>query len=177
LQGDLKKAARSGIILNKEPTENHAREIYDMYAETVKRNHGIVRYNKKYFNELVRLNHTSDNMWCYVALLDETVIGFIVFLFHHDSGYYLHGGIKLEYKKYCPSSFLLYEGIKMAQQKGMRSFNLMTSPANQKSLVIYKEKWGAETRDNTSISIKINPAMGSMFNSVEKIYQFIRTRT
>ena len=62
--------------------------------------------------------------------------------------------------------------VRMARDAGCESFNFMSSPADQPSLVQYKEKWGGETRAQRTYTLRLS-AVYSIFRFAERAYSLI----
>lgn len=157
LNRDVKKAHRSGLrVIEASPLLSHGTKCHELYKDTVQRHDGNLRYSKKYFNSLIDLTQTQCNLRCIVAMLDEEVAGFIVVALDGETAYYLHGAMEPSLRRYCASDRLLYEAICWAKEKKMNTFNLMSSPNNQSSLIRYKEKWGGITKSHNVYELPIN---------------------
>ncbi len=148
-------------------------EVFKIYSDTVKRQRGALRYNEAYFVNLIELAQSSPHIRVLLARVANTIAGFTVVVRHGPVGFYLHGGTHLAYRRYQPSAVLLYDAIQWSQSLGCSCFNLMSSPADQKSLVWYKEKWGGETREHRTYTLPLRPSYG-FFRIAERIHRLIR---
>jgi Acetyltransferase (GNAT) domain len=146
LRRDVKRARQFGTRISENPGLNNAQALYTLYKDTIARHQGKIRYNVQYFQELIRLSHQSNSVHILTASLDLQMIGFLVLVRHNNWAYYLHGATDRAYAKYGVSDLLIASAIELAQTQGLAAFNMMASPAEQLSLVKYKEKWGATTR-------------------------------
>ena len=173
LRRDVKKAANSDLVVSEASDTSEGRHLYDMYAGTVRRNNGNLRYNEVYFKELVRLSLTQSNIRCLLARKDDNIAGFVIIVQDRQFAYYLHGGANIKYRTYSPSDLLLYEAILWAKQQGNDCFDLMTSPPNQATLLKYKEKWGAETRQHRTYTLPMAPGY-HLFQFCERIYPIVK---
>jgi len=68
---------------------------------------------------------------------------------------------------------LLNEAIEWAKAQGSESFNLMSSPQGQDSLIKYKERWGAETREHRTYTLPVR-ASYHVFHLAERVYRQLR---
>ena len=170
---DVNKALRSELEVVDARHEDQGDELFGIYADTLKRHSGGLRYNAAYFRGLVSLARANSQVRVMLAQRQGDTAGFVVVARHGSTAFYLHGGIVLQYRREQPSALLLHEAIQWARDIGCESFNLMSSPAGQQSLVWYKEKWGAETREHRTYSMPLK-ATYRLFQLAERIYRFVR---
>lgn len=166
----IRKAKRAGMTVNLIEESSVGKSIYELYASTIKRHGGSLRYNPRYFEMLIELSAVNEAVRVCAAVIDTELAGFLVTVRHEDVTYYMHGGTADQYRRLSPSDLLMASAIQQAQSAGGDSFNLMTSPRNQPSLVAYKEKWGAETRQQRTFSAPLSPAY-KLFRVVEFLHR------
>ncbi|MCH8059512.1 MAG: GNAT family N-acetyltransferase, partial [Proteobacteria bacterium] len=142
-----------------------ARETELFLTELVNEDLGI--------GNLIDLARTNPQVRVILARIENKIAGFTVVVRHGPVAFYLHGGMRLEFKRYQPSALLLHEAIQWAQGLGCQSFNLMSSPAEQQSLIWYKEKWGAETREHRTYTLVLRPSY-RLFRIAEYFYRRLR---
>ena len=170
---DIKKAIKSGLTSEDASRTEDGATIYGIYQDTVKRHRGGLRYNKSYFTKLIELAQSDPRVRVRLARLDGEIAGFVVAIRHGSVACYLHGGLRLQFRQYRPSALLLSEAIAWAQGCGCKRFNFMSSPADQHSLIRYKEKWGAETREHRTYTIPIRSSF-PFFRVAEQLYRVLR---
>lgn len=170
----INKAKRLSIRIAAADNPLLGSKLFEIYRETVVRHKGKMRYNVKYFAELIKLSIKNMDIRCYLAMKDDEVIGFQVVACHSRTAYSLHGCIDHRFRECCPADLLLLEAISWAKQQGMECYNLMASPQEQLSLVHYKEKWGGVTRLQHTYDLALYPFQTMMFNFSEKVYEKIR---
>ncbi|MDH3372270.1 MAG: GNAT family N-acetyltransferase [Gammaproteobacteria bacterium] len=170
---DIKKAARSGLEITDARGSEDAAAIFRIYRDTVKRHRGGLRYNKTYFANLVDLAQSNDRVRVRLARLDDNTAGFIVVVRHGFVACYLHGGLNLQYRHCRPAALLFSEAIEWAQGLGCECFNLMSSPPDQQSLVAYKERWGARTREHRTYTVPLRRSY-RFFQLAERLYGLVR---
>ena len=174
LRRDVRKACRSELTVSDATHPSQVREIYHMYHDTVKRNSGSLRYNEAYFSGLITLAQSHPGIRCMLAWLGTDVAGFLIVGRHGRTAYYLHGGTNIALKRHSPSDLLLHDAITWARQERSECFNLMTSSADQSSLIRYKEKWGAITRPHKTYILSLRPSLCLPFRVMERLYGIIR---
>ncbi len=170
---DVKKAMRSDLELVDAGGAADGVEIFRIYSDTVKRQRGVLRYSEAYFVNLIKLAQSSSHIRVLLARMENTIAGFTVVVRHGPVGFYLHGGTRMAFRQYQPSAVLLYEAIQWTQSLGCSSFNLMSSPADQQSLVWYKEKWGGKTGEHRTYTLPLRTSYG-FFRFAERIYRLVR---
>ncbi|HED12097.1 MAG TPA: GNAT family N-acetyltransferase [Gammaproteobacteria bacterium] len=173
LRRDLKKVQKAGFQLHKTETPSDGQALFNIYRTTVESHGGSLRYNVGYFTSLIALSARNPNVLCLIALKDGNIAGFLVACMHMYSAYYLHGGTAPEFRRQSPSDLLVNRAIEWSKQGGARQFNLMTSPRSQPSLVRYKEKWGADTREHRTFTVPVNRPFCFLFKSAEKLHRFL----
>lgn len=173
LRRDVRKAERSGLVISEATDFRVGDQLFDMYFQTVKRHGGALRYNADYFRELIKLADVQPRLRVLIATQDTEIAGFVVIARHGATAYYLHGGANPVYRKSSPSDLLIYNAIHYAQREGSENFSLMASPADQSSLIRYKEKWGGTTRDLSTYTLALRPSYW-LFKIAERTYRLIR---
>ncbi len=147
---DVRRAERFGVTIEESNAHAMASRIYGSYVTTVVGHGGITKYSEPYFAGLCVLAATNRRVRILVALVDGRYAGFLVLVLEGLDAYYLHGAVEREYRTRGVSDLLVYQAIRIAAEHGMKSFNLMSSPRGQQSLVKFKEKWGGVTREHTT---------------------------
>lgn len=174
LRRDIKKARRTNLTITDASSYADGSDLYSIYKGTIQRHSGSLRYNEKYFSSVTSLAGTHPGLRCMIARSEDRVAGFAIIARHKQTTYYLHGGTDLSLRHLSPSDLLLHEAILWAQENGSNCFNLMTSSSNQPSLVRYKEKWGAVTRQHRTYTLSLNLALCASFNIAERAYNLLR---
>lgn len=171
LKKSIRRAKSSPLAIVDAYELSQGQIIYRLYRETVLRHGGNLRYTEKYFRELISYSLFNDDLRCILALADKEIAGFLIVACHHETAYDLHCCIQQDYKRYATSDMLTYVSIRWAKEQGMRYYNLMSSPANQMSLVRYKEKWGGVTLQNKTYELVLRPVQTRIFKLASSLYQ------
>lgn len=172
LRRDIRKAERSGLSVSQSSDPALGPDIYNMYASAVKHHGGSLRYNAAYFSSLLELANQNPALQVFVASLDNDTVGFAVIVHHAGSANYLHGGARADVRHLSPSDLILAEAVASARSGGDDIFNFMASPADQPTLVRYKEKWGGETRSLKTYTLRLSPVY-PLFKAAEGMYRLI----
>lgn len=169
----VRKVRRSDLQIERLTDPADGQHLYDLYAGTVERHGGSMRYNRRYFSTLVELSSHDQRLQVLAATRDGCIGGYIVVARHGDTACYLHGGTHVEFRKDSPSDLLFDRAIHEARDAGCARFNMMSSPPDQPSLVRYKEKWGGTTRVLRTYTVALRPAY-HLFRAAERIYSIFR---
>jgi hypothetical protein len=173
LRRDIRKAERSGLEVELSTDEAIGADLFGMYENAVKHHGGSLRYNRDYFRGLLAMSARNSAIRVYIARHGGRIAGFAIVVLHGQSAFYLHGGSAGEFRHLSPSDLILAEAIASARSDGKSLFNFMASPADQLTLVRYKEKWGAETRPLRTYTIPMSSAY-TLFKALEKLYRLFR---
>lgn len=176
LRRGINRSNRFGFSVVESYDTSMSGRIYDLYKTMIQKHRGKVRYTKRYYTEFLEAGSRNENIKCFVSMFDNELIGYLFTVFHNDTAYYLHCAWDEKYRKECPSYGLMYKAVTCAQKHGLEKFDMMTSPAGQRSLVDYKEKWGGKTHITCTYSINLDGTVGRLFTFLEKAYGFLNQR-
>ena len=171
LQKAVKRAGRSPLEVVDAVNPSQGRVIFQLYRDTVKRHGGNMRYTEMYFQALIELSKTHDDLRCVLAMSDGEIAGFLAVALHQNTAYDLHCCMNLHFRRDNPSDLLTAFSISWAKGEGMERYNLGSSPLTQASLVAYKEKWGGATRKQKTYELALRPVQAAMFNASAKLYE------
>ena len=172
LRRDIRKAERSGLDIKRSSDGSLGPSLFAIYERTVKHRGGSLRYNARYFSELLRLSEENPAIQVFAASKGSDLAGFAVIVHHGNTAYYLHGGTVAELRHLSPSDLILADAIASARSAGCEVFNFMASPPDQPSLVRYKEKWGGETRQLRTYSVRLSWSY-LLFSAAERLYRLM----
>ena len=170
---DVKRSQKSGLTLVDATDTRDAARIFSLYQSTLKRHDGSLRYTEAYFRSLIGLAGSHPRMRVLLARKDEVITAFLVVALHQSTGYYLHGAFDWAQRSLRPSALLMYEAIEWARACGCKSFNFLSSPKGQVSLVKYKEGWGATTKNHRTYTLPLRPSY-YLFKTAEYFYRLVR---
>lgn len=169
---DLKRAQKANLQVCEARPENAA-AIFELYENTIQRHRGSMRYTPAYFDHLVSLARDSTDLRVITTGTEADPAAFLVAAIHDGIGFYLHGGSDPAQRQHRPASLLMHEAITWAQRARCHSFNFMSSPGSQPSLVRYKEKWAGTTRDHLTYTLPVRPTY-PLFRAAEAAYRLLR---
>lgn len=141
----FRQAEKSGLVVRPADPEDGAL-CHELYARSVARQKGSLRYSRAYFTDLCSCASESDVVIVTKALaLDGRVAGFLATMRQGDTGFYLHGGYRDDCAAMRPGYFLMRAALESYRDAGSKQFNFLASPPGQPSLLAYKESFGGET--------------------------------
>jgi len=130
--------------------------LYKLYAETVARHRGNLRYTASYFAALTSMPRYLPVRFS--ALCDEVGLASVTITIRSgDTTYYLHSCTRSDALRLGATDLLLCQAIEHARAEGAAKFNLLSSPATQPGLIRFKEKWGGVSRPCAIIDIPLGP--------------------
>lgn len=168
---DLKRARKAALTVREAVLED-SKALYELYANTIKRNQGSLRYNATYFEKLVTLSSVCDDLRVLASGPVGAPAAFVAAARHDEAGYYLHGGSDPAQRQHRPAALLMHAAISWAQSHQCRLFNFMSSPPDQPSLVQYKEKWAGTTRTHRTYTFPIRRTY-PLFRAAEFTYRLL----
>ncbi len=118
--------------------------LHGLYRDTVSRQGGALRYTRSYFDGLCRI---AGGPLHAVKVLDgdQSPVGFLVYALDGSTAVYLHGGYRAEAGAARPGYFAMRWVLEHCRALGALKFNFLVSPADQPSLVAFKESFGGRT--------------------------------
>lgn len=174
LRSDIKKALSYKINIFNAHSPRHGNAMHKLYLETLVRRSGNLRYNNKYFQNIVNLSITNNRLVCLLAEINGDIAGFLTLAFHGKTAFYLHGGHSISCRQYKISDLLLHRAIILAKKAGITKFNFMASPKDQPSLIFYKEKWGGVTKNQKVYYLARNKIFSTAYFGARTMYDFIK---
>ncbi len=142
---DVNLARRSGVSV-RDAVSADAELVYRLYRESMKRNRAGVKYPLRWFRVvgdiLVRDEGLADFL---IAEKGGEAIAMICLIYSPSCVHYFHAGSRTEYLKLCPNDLLLGTALEEAATDGMSWFDFMASSPDDRSLIQFKEKWGASS--------------------------------
>ena len=145
LKRAIRRANRFDTKITRDPETLQANVLYDMYRTTINARRGNLRYNLPYFEELLRVSRTSDDLSILVACTENKLSGFLVVAIDNEEAHYLHSAYDRDFGKHGITDLLVEQAFIYAKENGANAFNFGVSPVNQPELTRFKEKWGGVT--------------------------------
>lgn len=141
IRKDLKWAERHGTTI-RIARHNDAKLVHAIYAGTVKRHNGRLRYSEEYFRRLLMLVDDRVDFRACIAVREDLDIGFCLGAITGSRAWYLHAGASPEYRRYGAADMLVHDLIAWARDAECQQLSFMPSPVAQPGLAQFKCKWG-----------------------------------
>lgn len=142
LRKDLAFARRAAEGANRVVAGFDAVAAYQLYASTVSRHGGVLRYSPAYFGALAELASKSSALQLFsVPGKDGRMLGFSVLAIHAGVAHYLHGATSGEGRREGVTDLLIDAMLSATADAEIPCFTLMASPWEQPGLMAFKEKW------------------------------------
>jgi len=144
--GSIKKAEKSGVTVRQGCSLQDLKQFYLIHAATRKRQ-GFPIQPYRLFKNMWDLMYPKGYFTLLLAEVDKKVIaGLILFKFKDVvSAEYI--AFIPKYLEARPNHYLLFKGIEMACSEGYHHFDFGKTPPENKGLLDFKRRWGAEMYD------------------------------
>ena len=141
---DVLKARKSDVIVKGIEKEEEIDIYYKLYLATMKRNLAIGPHPRSFYAALYKNFIQLNRGIILFAMYKKQYIAAVSLIFSENTAYLL-GSVSLEeYLNYCPNDLLIHSAIEESINRGMHTFDFMTSSSYDLRLMQFKEKWGAE---------------------------------
>jgi serine/alanine adding enzyme len=157
IRRDVRKALRSGITIRSGDSREDVNIFYKLYLASMERNRAMAKYPLRWFETLYEELTKKGSGAILMAELNEVAIAGVVLIYSVSSTHYFHNGSQYEFLKFCPNELLVHFSLEKAIEKGNSFFDFMGSDPNDLSLIRFKEKWGAHSRDICTYVKNVNP--------------------
>jgi GNAT superfamily N-acetyltransferase len=164
---DLALALRHQVAL-RDAVLADAPVIFRIYAQTIERHAGRMRYNLEYFSALLDLSTRNPNIQVRMAIHADRSIGYCVAVKEGERGYYLHAGVDADSRQLGAADVLVNDAIEWARSSGCTAFSLMPSPVNQPGLSKFKQKWGDQDGQWLTVD-HANGLLGKMTSTLMRL--------
>jgi len=122
----IRTAEKRGVTILKYATamekESNFNEFWSIFMETMNRSR-LTPHSQNYFHKLLGMQGIVKTE-LHLAKLGESTIAANIFLYFGNSAIYLYAGSRHGYGKYNAPSFLLWNAIIDAKNRGFRTFDL-----------------------------------------------------
>lgn len=142
LQYDLRKAERSGVIVEETSDVRCADEVYAIYIRNCM-DYGIPPKPKTCIEHLIAQSATNSGTRTYLARHDGRIIGALIMIYSPaTASYYLPCSIH-EFRSLQPTSLLIHYAMMESKARGIRYWNWEASPSKESGVYKFKKKWGS----------------------------------
>jgi hypothetical protein len=164
LKISLRRGHNRGAIIKKAENNERYRQVFMLYQNTLILRGGLQKYSAEYFGKLMQLEENQGAT--FLAFVENDLVGFLSIVLHQKKAFALHSSYNRQYNRYCVVDMLMEAAVAFAKKQNCTEFNMGASPANQPSLVEFKEKWGGQTSPLYNYEIPLHPIMAPLFKCI-----------
>lgn len=140
---DLRKAEKSGVIIEETCDTALAPDIYEIYIRNC-HDYGIPPKPYSCIETLIQKSASNKGTATYVARLDGRIIGALIMIYSPiTASYYLPCSIH-EFRSSQPTSLLIHHAMVESQKRGLKFWNWESSPSRDSGVFKFKKKWGSQ---------------------------------
>jgi Acetyltransferase (GNAT) domain len=143
IQRAIKKASRYGLVLKRCDSLHGVEHFFRLYVH-MRRSNGLLPQPRHFFEVLWDIMRGEKMIDILYAEYQGRVIATIMLLKYKDAVIYEYGAMADGAQQYSPSPFLLWEAIRDSAAEGYKTFDLGRTAATEKSLALFKSRWGTQ---------------------------------
>lgn len=133
---------KDGIILKCTDEENDLKRFHNFLIKLYRDKFKMLCGSYKIFYNIFRKNLSR----LYLMEKDDKIIAGLFMIFYKDNVSVLYCMFKDKYKWYSPSLLLFDEAIKWSIENKIKVFSFGCTSPSQTDLLVFKDKWGCETK-------------------------------
>ena len=141
----IKRAEKCRLTLRMAEDEKDVEKFYELET-AVRKKHGLPPPPYAFFANLWLILKPKNLLAVPLIEHKGRVIAAATVLKFKDTVYFEYSASDQDSLKLCPNQKLIWEAIKMACREGFRHFDFGRSSAGHRSLIDFKERWGAKRR-------------------------------
>lgn len=142
---NVRKAQRLGVTVRRGRSLDDVRTFFDMHCQVRKAKYRLLPQPFGLFERLHAAFAPDDLMVLLLAECAGAVVAGILFLQWGDTLYYKFNASVDQ--QACPNDLLVWEGVRMGQQRGLLRLDLGLSDKTQPGLLRYKNKFATEQHE------------------------------
>ena len=142
----VRKAVKCGVKVREAVSEEDLMKFYFIHAITRKR-HGFPIQPYRLFENMWKILRPQGYLTLLLAELDRTAIGGVVLFKFKDTVSIEHAGSIPKYLSLRPNHILWWRAVETACSEGYKYCDFGKSPPENKGLLDFKKRWGAEIHD------------------------------
>ncbi len=146
IQRPLRKAEKNSLGLHVSRDRKDLKDFYELHLRTRKK-HGTPPQPYRYYLKMWDQLHPRGMMELFLATHSGAAIAGIILLRFKDTVIYQAGASNERVLSLHPNHFLLWQAIKRAHADGYSYFDLGRSSFDDRGLVQFKDRWGAERHE------------------------------
>lgn len=142
----VKKAIKCGVAINLGRSERDLENYYVLHALTRKRQ-GFPIQPYEYFKNMWEIMSPLGFVDLLLAVYDKKIVAGLVLFKFKETVSFEHGASIPKYHFARPNHLLLWKAIEIACSQGYRYFDFGKTPPENKGLLNFKRRWGAQIHD------------------------------
>jgi CelD/BcsL family acetyltransferase involved in cellulose biosynthesis len=147
----IRKARGAGVEVRRAEDIADLRAFFDLHLRVRKQKYGLLAQPFRFFESIWEQFLVGGEGALLLALHQGKPIGGVLYLRWKDTLYYKFNASDPSWLEFRPNDFLVWEGINMARDQGLRLFDFGLSDYEQEGLVRYKRKYASEERSITVV--------------------------
>jgi len=142
----VKKAIRCGVTVKQACSEQDLKVFYSVHARARKQQ-GFPIQPYRFFKNMWEILYPPGYFMLLLAEQNEKPIAGVVLFKFKDTVSFEHGASMAKYLAVRPNHIALWTAIEMACSQGYRYFDFGKTPIDNKGLLDFKRRWGADMYD------------------------------
>lgn len=142
---NIRKARRLGVTVRQGRGLAELRLFFEMHCRVRKEKYRLLPQPFRLFEALHEEFSPEDRIVALLAEQDGKVVAGILFLIWGDTLYYKFNASSA--REACPNDLLIWEGVRLGQQRGLVKLDFGASDYAQPGLLRYKAKYATEQRE------------------------------
>jgi hypothetical protein len=144
IRRNIRRAESSGVTIREIGAKIEMEELYQLYFETMKRNHATPTWTKGIFHAIFDLLVKRGQASVFFAVWEGKIIAGLILINSEKIASYFLGASGTGFHSLRPNDLLFHQAILRSLSAGKREFDFMTCVEWDEDLIRFKEKWGAK---------------------------------
>ncbi len=140
----IRKAEKLGLTARLAENEEDLRSFFKLHLGIRKYKYRLLAQPYRFFENIWNIFSDAGLSALMLAEVDGDVVGAVMYLIWGSTLYYKFSASSAEHLEYRPTDLLIWEGIKLATERGLSFLDLGLSDWDQEGLVRYKRKFATE---------------------------------
>ncbi|HKV64643.1 MAG TPA: GNAT family N-acetyltransferase [Candidatus Acidoferrum sp.] len=157
-QRAIRKSQREGLVVRPAQSEEELRVFFEMHLKVRKYKYGLLAQPYSFFQNIWRHFVEMQHGFILLALSEGKIVAGDFFLIYKDTLYYKFNASLPGDLSHRPNDLLIWEGIRVGKNRGLKLLDFGLSDIDQEGLVRYKRKFG--TQEKTISFLRYEPNGG-----------------
>jgi CelD/BcsL family acetyltransferase involved in cellulose biosynthesis len=143
----IRKSERDAITVRMAESEEDLRAFFEMHLKIRKYKYALLAQPYSFFQNIWRHFMETQRGFLLLAIFDGKIIAGDLFLDWKDTLYYKFNASHPDELSHRPNDLLIWKGIQLGKEKGLKYLDFGLSDIDQEGLVRYKRKFGTEEKE------------------------------